>query len=139
MSRYLLTVPAPTGRDGKPLWLRLNGGTGNRYARNDIAQQWRQATAWQAKLAKTPRLTDYPVHITAYVHLDTNPSRWDATNWLPSAKHCVDGLVWNARHGGADVLADDSNRYVIGPDMRAGEPWADAALVLVIETTEEAS
>ena len=24
-------------------------------------------------------------------------------------------------------------------DMRAGEPWADAALVLVIETTEEAS
>ena len=80
-----------------------------------------------------------PVRIVATVHLDTKPSRWDATNWLPTAKHCVDGLVWSAKHGGADVLADDSNAYVLGPDMRAGEQWADAALVLTIETREVAA
>lgn len=136
MSRHLLTIQAPLGSDGKPLWLRLNGGTGNRYARNDIAQQWRQLTAWHAKLARTPRLTVYPVRIIATVHLDTNPSRWDASNWLPTAKHCVDGLVLHSKHGGADVLVDDSNRYVIGPDMRAGEQWADAALVLSITEQE---
>lgn len=132
-----LTIPAPCGADGKPLWLRLNGGHGNRYARNHVAQQWRQAAAWQAKRAGLPRLEVYPVRIVATVHLDTTPSRWDATNWLPTAKHCVDGLVWNARHGGADVLTDDSNRFVLGPDMRAGDSWADAALVLTIETIQQ--
>jgi hypothetical protein len=139
MSSHLLTIPAPLGPDGKPLWLRLNGGTGNRYARNAIAQQWRQQAAWQAKVAHIPKLTAYPVRIVATIHLDTKPSRWDATNWLPTAKHCVDGLVWSARHGGADVLTDDSNRFVLGPDMRAGDQWADAALVLSITELEQAS
>ena len=139
MRPIVLTIPAPLGADYKPLWLRLNGGTGNRFARNTIAQQWRQATAARAIAARLPRITDYPVRIVATVHLDTNPSRWDATNWLTTAKHAVDGLVWSARHGGADVLADDSNKYVIGPDMRAGDTWADAALVLTISEIGESA
>lgn len=127
MSHHLLTIPAPCD------WLRLNGGHGNRYAKADLIRQWRQAAAWHAKLAHLPKITQYPVRIVATVHLDTKPSRWDATNWLPSAKACVDGLV------DAGVLTDDSNRYVIGPDMRAGDHWADAALVITITEAEAAA
>lgn len=130
MSHHLLTIPAPCD------WIRLNGGHGNRYAKADLIRQWRQAAAWHAKLAHLPKITQYPVRIVATVHLETKPSRWDATNWLPTAKACVDALVWSAQHGGVDVLTDDSNRYVIGPDMRAGEQWADAALVLTITEQE---
>lgn len=129
-THHLLTIPAPCD------WLRLNGGHGNRYAKADLIRQWRHAAAWQAKLAHTPRLTTYPVRIVATIHLDTKPSRWDATNWLPTAKACIDGLVLHPKHGGADVLTDDSNRFVIGPDMRAGDQWADAAIVLRIEPVE---
>ena len=122
MSHHLLTIPAPCD------WLRLNGGHGNRYAKADLIRQWRQAAAWQAKRQHLPRLPIIVdgglVRIVATVHLTTKPSRWEATNWLPTAKACVDGLV------DAGVLVDDSNRYVIGPDMRAGDQWADAVLVL---------
>lgn len=120
MSHHLLTIPAPCD------WLRLNGGHGNRYHRASLTRQWREAAAWQARRQRIPAVVAYPVRIVATVHLDTRPSRWDATNWLLTAKACVDGLV------DAGVLADDSNRHVVGPDMRAGGPWADAALVLTI-------
>ena len=127
MKPIILTIPAPCD------WLRLNGGHGNRYARNAQAQKWRQAAAWQARKLRLTRLTDYPVRIIATIHLDTNPPRWDATNWLPTAKHAIDGLVWSAKHGGADVLVDDSNRYVVGPDMRAGARMTEPTLTLRIE------
>lgn len=131
MTHHLLTIPAPCA------WLRLNGGHGNRFARANLIRQWREAAAWHARRQHLPRLTVYPVRIVATVHLDTRPSVWDATNWLPTAKACVDGLVKHPRLGGADVLAADDNRHVIGPDMRAGDQWSDAALVLAIETFSE--
>lgn len=94
--------------------------------RSVLVRKWREQTAWAAKSARIPAFTE-PVRITATVHRDHNRGRFDATNWAPTAKACVDGLV------DAKVLVDDSNRYVTGPDMRAGEPWDDAALVLTIE------
>jgi crossover junction endodeoxyribonuclease RusA len=133
MTRHVLTLTAPLGADRKPMWLRLNGGHGNRYARADLIHTWRQLAAVEARRQGLPRITDYPVRIIATVHLDTRPSRHDPTNWLPTAKAAVDGLVLHPRHGGWDVLADDDSRHVVGPDMRAGEQWADAALVLTIE------
>ena len=126
MSRHLVTITAPAD------WLRLNGGHGNRYAKADLTRQWRAAAGWEAKRQHMPTLTT-PVRIIATVHLETKPSRWDATNWLPTAKACIDGLV------DAGVLADDSNKHVIGPDMRAGDSWADAALVLTIEQIGDAA
>lgn len=87
---------------------------------------WRERAGWAARAARVPAFTE-PVHITATIHRDHNRGRFDAANYAPTAKACVDGLV------DAGVLVDDSNRYVQGPDMRAGDPWADAALVLTIE------
>ena len=40
--------------------------------------------------------------------------RRDTTNWAPTGKACLDGVV------DAGVMPDDSDRYVIGPDMRRG-------------------
>jgi hypothetical protein len=126
MSHHLLTIPAPCD------WLRLNGGHGNRYAKAGLIRTWRAAAAWESKRQHLPAQSGL-VRIVATVHLATKPSRWDATNWLPTAKACIDGLV------DARVLADDSNRHVIGPDMRAGDSWADAALVLTIEQIGDAA
>ena len=39
----------------------------------------------------------------------------DPSNWAPSAKACLDGLV------DAGIVPDDNCRYVIGPDPRMGE------------------
>jgi hypothetical protein len=102
-------------------------------------KRWRAQAAWSARAARLPRF-DVPVHITATVHLDTRPgAHWDAANWLPTAKACVDGLVLHPKHGGADVLPDDCNCWVVGPDMRAGARVADARLVLTLRHVREAS
>ena len=136
---YQLTIPAPRTRDGKADWLRANGGHGNRYARADLIRNWRGRAAWAARAARLPRI-ETPVHIVAIVHRDDTTGRhWDAGNWAATAKACVDGLQLHPKWGGADVLRGDCNCWVTGPDMRAGEPWADAALVLRIEVLEEAA
>jgi len=138
MTAHLLTITAPLDRDGKPDWLRANGGHGNRYAKAATIKMWRQTAAWEARRQHLPRITG-PVHITATVHLDTKSRHWDAGNWAPTAKACIDGLQLHPKLGGADVLRGDCNCWVVGPDMRAGEPWADAALVLRIEPLEVAA
>lgn len=130
--RHLLTIPAPCD------WLRANGGHGNRYAKAELIRTWRTAAAWEAKRQNLPRILS-AVHITATVHLETKSRHWDAGNWAPTAKACVDGIVLHPKLGGADVLRGDCNCWVTGPDMRAGEPWADAALVLTIEALGAAS
>ena len=63
-------------------------------------------------------------------HKNTN-RRYDVANLYPVAKSCVDGLT--------DVcLVDDSNAYVVGPDMRAGEKTTTPHVVITIKTLEEA-
>lgn len=56
--------------------------------------------------------------------------RRDVHNLYPSAKAAVDGLV------DAGVLPDDSDAYLIGPDMRLGEQAKLGQLVLHITELE---
>lgn len=73
-------------------------------------RNWRLRTAILARKVK-------PVphaHVICYLHFQDNRRR-DAGNWYPTAKACLDGIV------DAGVLEDDSDNYVIGPDMRRGE------------------
>lgn len=56
--------------------------------------------------------------------------RRDVHNLYPSAKAAVDGLV------DAGVLPDDSDRYLIGPDMRCGDVEPAGRLVLHITELE---
>lgn len=56
--------------------------------------------------------------------------RRDVHNLYPSAKAAVDGLV------DVGVLPDDSDRYLIGPDMRCGDVEPAGRLVLHITELE---
>ena len=68
------------------------------------------------------------VHITAKVW-KKKAGRWDVGNWYPSAKAAVDGIVQ------AGLIRDDSNEYVLGPDMRVGGTGQDR-LIITIEEIE---
>ena len=126
MSRYLLTIPAPAA------WIRSNQHQDAWRTRHALTKQWREATGWQARRQHLPQFGTGPVHVTATIHRADNRA-YDLDGVAPTVKAAIDGL----RDVG--VIADDNCRVIPELTLRAGEPWADAALVLVIETTEEAS
>lgn len=82
----------------------------HRMAQAKLTKQWRNA-AEQASHGFMPMKT--PVHIVAHVW-KKRAGRYDVGNLYPTAKACVDGFV----DGG--IFADDSNEYVLGPDLRHG-------------------
>lgn len=85
---------------------------------------WREATAWRAKQARLPHQS-VRVRILAFVCL-TTAHDFDAGNWHPTAKAAIDGLR------DAGVLDEDSNAFVVGPDMRQGPRRKPRTLVLTI-------
>lgn len=95
-------------------WINANRPE-NRYARARRIKAWRQAAAQYARGARVPRLQRAHLLVTFH-HQDTR--RRDADNLAPTVKAVVDGLV------DAHVLPDDSDRYLLGPDKRTGEPVA---------------
>jgi hypothetical protein len=117
---WRIEIPAPCD------WINSN----HRTHRMEVAKRtalWRRAAFVRAYPDPT-RFTG-PVRIVATVH-KARAGRWDAGNLYPTAKAIVDGLV------AADVLYDDSNEYVIGPDMRAGEKRPEACVVITITLDE---
>jgi crossover junction endodeoxyribonuclease RusA len=101
---YMLLLP--------PLELITANGRYHWAAKARLVRAIRQATAWQAKAARIPRLER--AHIIAE-YLPPDRRRRDPANWAPSAKAAVDGLV------DAGVLEDDDHTRVTGPDMRLGD------------------
>lgn len=87
-----------------------------------------RAAAWaQARKTGVPRLD------RAHIVCEYRPPdrrRRDVANWAPSAKAAVDGVV------DAGVLADDSDEYLIGPDMRIGDVIKGGQLVLHVTELE---
>lgn len=72
---------------------------------------------------------EVPALRRAHVVVEYRPpdyGRRDVHNLFPSAKAVVDGLV------DACVLPDDSDDYLIGPDLRVGEVVEGGQLVLHI-------
>ena len=114
---YRVEIPAPCD------WINSNHRT-HRMVEARRVSAWRAA----ARDAVNPLISgfDSPAHITATIH-KTRAGRWDAGNLYPTAKAIVDGLV------DAGILVDDSNEYVIGPDMRAGEKRDTASVVIEIK------
>lgn len=114
-----IEIPLPTvppvrdRRTGKlkhpKVWLNSNDRL-HRMAEAKLIALWKQA-AIDAAQGYGPIPT--PVHITARIWKD-RVGRYDAGNLYPTAKACVDGIV------DTGLLIDDSNEYVIGPDMRHG-------------------
>lgn len=103
---WTLTIPAPAP------WLNANQRVDLR-AQTPDRRAWRDAAHVWAKAAKLPRL--HHVHIVAVFHFRENRRR-DIHNWYPTIKACVDGLI------DYELLPDDSTKYLIGPDLRVGDP-----------------
>ena len=116
MTALELTIPAPCD------WLNSNQRL-HRMVSAARVRSWRDTANYAARVHWGWTPFEVPVRIVVTVH-KTRAGRWDAGNLYPTAKAIVDGLV------DAGVIPDDSNEWVTGPDMRAGEK-RDAACVVV--------
>jgi crossover junction endodeoxyribonuclease RusA len=114
-----LTIPAPCD------WLNSNQRL-HRMVSAKRTASWRAAARYAAATHYGWAPFDVPVSIVCTVH-KTRAGRWDAGNLYPTAKAIVDGLV------DAGVIPDDSNEWVTGPDMRAGEKRAEPCVVVRVE------
>lgn len=88
-----------------------------------MVKAWRRAARAEAGVV-SPCPT--PARVTVYVHRH-NRASYDAGNYYDTAKPVLDGLV------DAGILPDDSNTYVVGPDMRQGEPWPGGGVTVLLE------
>lgn len=114
-----LTIPAPCD------WLNSNQRL-HRMVKARRVASWRKAAQEAAEAHPGWVPFEVPVRIVVTVH-KTRAGRWDAGNLYDTAKPCVDGLV------SAGVIPDDSNEWVVGPDMRAGEKRAEPCVVVRVE------
>lgn len=106
---WTLTIPAPAP------WLNANQRTDLRRQTPD-RRAWRDAAHTWAMKDRLPKLRH--ARIVAELHFRDNRRR-DPHNYYPTIKAVVDGLV---DYG---LLPDDSSQYLIGPDLRMGEPLAN--------------
>lgn len=115
---WTLTIPAPTA------WISLNHRM-HWAAKAKLTKSWRLATSLAARNADLPKGLAH-VHITATV---TKPTRraFDVHNLLGTFKAQIDGLV---DHG---LVADDSTKYLTGPDMRVDPNIGPASVTLTIK------
>ena len=105
MSPLTLVIPAPC----KPI---NSNHRLNTYVKAERTRLWRARAQVAAIQAGKPRFER--AHVRAIVGYPTARS-YDAGNFYPTAKACLDGIV------SAGCLPDDSNDYVVGPDMREGD------------------
>lgn len=121
---YSVDIPAP---QATPL---INANHRKHYmARARETEAWRAFAGWRIRSAKVPPLPGM-VHITCHVHLSTART-YDAGNYYPTAKACVDAAT------DVGVLPDgDDNAHVTGPDMRQGEPWPYGGITLTFTPRE---
>lgn len=112
-----LTIPAPC----EPL---NSNHRLHHHVKAKRTAAWRaraQVAAIQAGKPKLPR-----AHIKATVSI-TSRRAYDAGNWYPTAKACLDGIV------SAGCLPDDSNEYVTGPDMRPGDKAGVFTIIMSLD------
>lgn len=95
--------------------------------RSALTKDIRTVAGWYVIEAEVPHLE------RAHVVVEYRPPdkrRRDVHNLFPSAKAAIDGVV------DAGVLTDDSDAYLIGPDMRLGTVEKLGRLVLHITELE---
>lgn len=100
----------------RPVWLTAN----QRLAHQQRAKHtdlWRSAAATSANHLPTGMTGKW--FVVAEIHLPHARS-YDATNYAPTTKACLDGIV--SDHG---FLPDDNNDYIVGPLHLPGSKSAD--------------
>lgn len=87
-----------------------------------LTRSWREAAKVYARVAQMPPLNRAHIIVTFGF---SDKRRRDVANLQPTAKAIVDGLV------DAEVLPDDDDRHLVGPDVRRGWTAAHDASVVV--------
>lgn len=101
--QWTVTIPAPAP------W--LNANQTHKRRPDKLIRLWRDAGLVHARYARLPKLQR--AHILAELRFGDNRRR-DAGNFYPTLKALVDGLV------DYRLLPDDSDDYLVGPDLRRG-------------------
>lgn len=112
-----LSIPLPAD------WINLNQRL-HWAQRAKLTKAWRTMAHIQARQQGLPKRLGR-VSIVATVHKAT-ARKYDVHNLVPTAKAVVDGLV---DYG---LIADDSNEFLVGPDMRAGEKGVPRLELLIV-------
>lgn len=118
---WTVTIPAPAP------WLSAN-------QRRDLRRQtpdrraWRDAGLVHARRVRLPKLQR--AHLLAVLSFP-DARRRDAHNYVVTIKALVDGLV-----GDYGLLPDDSDDYLVGPDLRRGPVCARGYGELVLTITD---
>ena len=95
-----------------------------------LTKHWRRLALVNAMAADLPRNLDR-VHIIAHVVKPTN-RQYDVHNLMPTLKACVDGLVTD--YG---LLPEDTNKHLIGPDLRQGGKGEPAIIITITEVPND--
>lgn len=121
--RWVLTLPAGTRL------ITMNDRL-HHMKLYSLNQELKETTGWLARAAKMPRGLEL-VYIRYYVRRP-DMRRLDPSNWMLTAKGCVDGLVE------CGVLPDDNSKRVIGPDPRRSKGQEGFVLVVRSVSPDEA-
>lgn len=95
------------------------------HAKAKLTRAWRNA-ALDAVMSGFHPHHYTRAHITIAIRFPTNHRR-DVGNYYPTAKAIVDGLV------DAQLLADDNDTHVVGPDMRRDTPNGPLRITVTLE------
>ena len=123
MTEHQIFIPTPRDPKGRLAWLSMNERT-HWAPKASKVKQWRTLAKITAQNEHLPKGLQR-VHVTCTVH-KTNNRVYDVHNLTPTAKAIIDGLV---DYG---LLDDDSNAYLVGPDMRPGEKQDQAGVTVTI-------
>ena len=108
MHEWRLTVPA--GMELVSANQRLHWAVKARRVKT--LRQW---AAWETRRLEVPTIER--VAISVWVHPGARTRRLDASNYAPTVKALVDGVV------DAGALPDDSGKHVIAETYKAGARW----------------
>jgi crossover junction endodeoxyribonuclease RusA len=99
------------------------------FKRNDLTQTWRKAAAKALNELFEPYHYTR-AHIVCTYRFPTNHRR-EVSNLQPTSKAIVDGLV------DAQLIPDDDDTHVIGPDNRREYPNGPARVTVTITPLEQ--
>lgn len=116
--KWTLNIPAPAA------FMSLNDRRHWAH-RAKLTRLWRSAAHVYARQAKLPK--GLPAAHTEVRVVKATGRAYDVHNLVPTAKACIDGLV---DYG---LLADDSNEFLTGPDLRPGGIGLPGLVMVITE------
>lgn len=110
-------------------WLNSNDRDAHWGRRKSLSAAYRLSVYSECRTKLIPQLEG--AYVMALISFGTSRRR-DVLNVYPTVKACIDGMV------DAGVIPDDSDKYLIGPDLRRVlSPTPGIVLLIVSKEAEE--